>query len=56
MKDETAGVSIEEFLGLKPKLYSFLVDDSSEHKKTKNAIKNVVPSRDEYKDCSLNNK
>ena len=33
MKDETAGVAIEEFVGLKPKLY--LVDDNSEHKKGK---------------------
>ena len=27
MKDETGGVAIEEFFGLKPKIYSFLVDD-----------------------------
>ena len=31
MKDET--VAIEEFVGFKPKLYSFLVDDNTEHKK-----------------------
>ena len=24
MKDETAGVAIEEFVGLKPKMYSYL--------------------------------
>ena len=35
MKDETAGVANEEFVGLKPKMYSYLVDDNSEHKKTK---------------------
>ena len=35
MKDETAGVAIEEFVGLKPKMYSYLVDDNSEHKKAK---------------------
>ena len=29
MKDETAGVAIEIFVGLKPKTYSILVDDSS---------------------------
>ena len=28
MKDETEGVAIEEFVGLKPKMYSFLVDNS----------------------------
>ena len=41
MKDETTGVAIEEFVGLKPKMYSFLLDNS-EHKKTKDANKNVV--------------
>ena len=35
MKNETGGVAIKEFLGLKPKVRSFLVDDSSEHKKVK---------------------
>ena len=35
MKNETAGVAIEEFVGLKPKMYSYLVDDNSEHKKAK---------------------
>ena len=29
MKDETAGVVIEEFVGLKPKIYSYLVDNKS---------------------------
>ena len=33
--DETNGDLIKEFAGLKPKMYSFLVDDSSEHKKQK---------------------
>ena len=27
MKDETCGVAIEEFVGLKPKMYSFLILD-----------------------------
>ena len=34
IKDETRGVTIEEFVGLKPKMYSFLLDNS-EHKKAK---------------------
>ena len=34
MKDETWGYTIEEFLWLKPKIYSFLVHNS-EHKKSK---------------------
>ena len=32
MKDEITGVAIEEFVGLKPRMYSYLVDDNSEHK------------------------
>ena len=28
MKDETGGLAIEEYLGLKPTMYSFLVDNS----------------------------
>ena len=58
MKDETAGVVIEEFVGLKPKMYSYLVDDNSAYKKTKGANKNVVAtiSHNEYKDVLLNKK
>ena len=39
MKDETDGVEIEELVGLKPKMYSFLVDDNSEYKTAKDEIK-----------------
>ena len=35
MKDKTGGVAIKEIFGLKLKTYSFLVDESSEHKKAK---------------------
>ena len=42
VKDETADVAIEEFVGLKPKMYSYLVDDNSQHEKKKGANKNVV--------------
>ena len=42
VKDETAGVAIEEFVGLKPKMYSYLVDDNNHHEKKKGAKKNVV--------------
>ena len=52
MKDEIAGVSIKEFVRLKPKMYSYLVDDNSEHKKAKGASKNVV----KYKDVLLGKK
>ena len=56
MKDETAGVAIEEFAGLNPKMYSYLVDDNSEHKKAKCVNRNVVAtiSHNEYKDVLLN--
>ena len=51
MNDETAGVASEEFVGLKPKMYSYLVDDNSEHKKVKGINKNVIAtiSHNEYK-------
>ena len=56
LKDETGGVAIEEFIGLKPQIYSLLVDNS-EHKKAKGVNKNVVSTinHTEYKDFSLNN-
>ena len=58
MKDETAGVAIKEFVGLKPKTYSFLVDDSNEHKKAKGVGKNIVAakSHNKHKNVLLNNK
>ena len=57
MKVETESVAIEPLLGLKPKMYSFLVDNS-EHKKAKDVNKNAVStiSHNEYKDAFLNNK
>ena len=39
MIDETAGVAIEEFVGLKPKMYLYLVDDNIERKKVKGVNK-----------------
>ena len=58
MKDETAGVAIEELVGLKPKIYQYLRDDNSEHKKANRDNKNVVVtiSHNEYKDILLNKK
>ena len=49
---------IKEFVRLKPKVSSFLVDDSGEHKKAKGVNKNIVTtvSHNEYKDVLLNNK
>ena len=64
MKDETSGVAIEKFVGLKPKMYLILaseesVSDSSEYKKSKGSKgvnKNVVAKiiLREYKDVLLN--
>ena len=42
MKDETAYVAIKECVGLKSRIYLFLVNDSNEHKKAKNVNKNAV--------------
>ena len=58
MKDETAGVAIEEFVGLKPKMNSYLVDYNSEHKKVEGVSKDVVAtiSHNGYKDVLLNKK
>ena len=42
IKDKTAGVAIEGFVELKPKVYLYLEDDNSEHKKAKFVNKNVI--------------
>ena len=42
IKKETAGGAIAEFVGLKPKMYSYLVNDNSEHQKAKGINKNFV--------------
>ena len=58
MKDETACVAIEELVGLKPKMYSYLVDDKSEDKKAKGVNRNIVAtiSHNKYKGVLLNKK
>ena len=56
MVDKTGAVAIEKFIWLKPKVYSFLVEDSSEHKKANDVNKNVVATiiHSEHKDVLLN--
>ena len=56
MKDEKAAVVNKEFIVLKPKICSYLVDDSSRHEKGVN--KNVVATiiHNAYKDVLLNKK
>ena len=58
MKGKTGGVAAEDFVGLKPKVDCFLVNDSIEHNKAKGVNKNVVSriNYSEYKDVLLNNK
>ena len=58
MKYETSGVAIQKIFGLKPKMYSYLVDDNIEHKKAKGVSKNIVATRshNECKDVLLNKK
>ena len=56
IKGDIGGVAIKEFVGLKPKMYSFLVDHSSEHKKAKSVNKNVAATiiHVEYKIILMN--
>ena len=57
MNEETTGVAIEEFLGLKLKMF-YLVDDNSEPKKAKNMNRNFVATitHNVYKEALLSNK
>ena len=53
-KDEAAGKHITHFVGLRPKLYSFKVEDNSETRKAKRVKKNVIKnalSFEDYKKC-----
>ena len=60
MKDEAGGKTIQEFVGLGPKQYSFKMwGDSSDHKRCKGIRKNVVKNRithEDYKNCLLYHK
>ena len=58
MKDKIGVVAINEFIGWKPKMYLFLVDHNSGHKKAKVLNKDVVVTirHNEYKVILLNKK
>ena len=59
MKDEAAGKTIKEFVGLRSKLYSFIMDEGKETKKCKGIKKQVVESsisHEDYKTCLLTGK
>ncbi len=62
MKDETHGIPIQEFVGLRPKMYSILYteNDKPVEKKTAKGIKKFVTKRKfrqaSYKECLLEKK
>ena len=59
MKDEAGGRIIEEFLGLRAKLYSYRVFEGKEEKKCKGIKKSVVRkdiSYEDYKECLFSKK
>ena len=58
MKNETGPFAIEEFVGLKPKMHSFLVDNNSEQQEAtnKNDVDKYVVATISHKDFLLNNK
>ena len=53
-KDEAAGRQITHFVGLRPKLYTFKVEEKGETRKAKGVKKNVIKkslSFEDYKKC-----
>ena len=53
-KDEVAGKQITHFVGLRPKLYSFKIEEDREVKKCKGIKKNVIKKKldfDDYVKC-----
>ena len=53
-KDEVAGKQITHFIGLRPKLYSFKIEEDKEVKKCKGIKKNVIKKKldfDDYVQC-----
>ena len=58
LKDELGGKIMTEFVALRPKIYSYLMDDGGRDKKAKGTKKCVIKRRlkfNDYKDCLLNN-
>ena len=59
MKDEFGGEIITEFIGLRPKTYSYLTDNDKIDKKAKGTKKCLIKKMikfDDYKKCLLNDK
>ena len=58
-KDETEGKIIKEFVGLRSKLYSYIMEEGEENKKCKGVKKQVVEeniTHEDYKTCLLTGK
>ena len=58
LKDELGGKTMTEFVALRPKTCSYLMDDGHSDKKPKETKKCVMKRRlkfNDYKDCLLNN-
>ena len=58
MKDEFGGKIMTEFAALRPKTYSYLMDDGNSDKKAKGTKKCVIRRMLkflDYKDCLFNN-
>ena len=51
MKDETCGVFIKNFIGLKAKMCTSITEDNHESKKAEGINKNVVDDELKYEDC-----
>ena len=54
MKDELGGKIMKEFVGLRAKIYSYLIDDGSDNKKVKGTEKCVIKRKhkfEDYKNC-----
>ena len=59
MKDEAAGKNIKEYVGLRSKLYSFIMEEGKENKKCKGVKRQVVENNithEDYKTCLLTGK
>ena len=58
MNDEPGGKIMIEFVALRPKTYSYLMDDGESDKKAKGTKKCVIKRRlkfNDYKNCLLHN-
>ena len=58
-KDELGGKIITKVVALRPKTYTYLMDDGSDHKKANGTKKWVIKQKlifENYKDCLFNNK